>query len=63
MQRLPVMRLGTPVSTVPTMTVSRSSNSGQFGAGTPPLSAMVNDTCFASEVLPALSVARWATVW
>ncbi|CAM5634352.1 hypothetical protein SANTM175S_08313 [Streptomyces antimycoticus] len=62
-QRLRVMRLGTPVSTVPTITVRRSSHSGHAGAGTPPPSATVNASCRASEVLPALSVARNATVW
>jgi hypothetical protein len=56
-QRLFVTRLGTPESTVPTMTVRRSSYSGQFGAGTWP-ETTVKLTVRAGEVLPALSVAR-----
>ncbi|CAM5611548.1 hypothetical protein SFUMM280S_01718 [Streptomyces fumanus] len=56
--RLFVTRLGTPESTVPTITVSRSSYSGQGGAGTPPPATTVKLTVPAAEVLPALSLAR-----
>lgn len=62
-QRLVVSRFGTPVSTAPTMTVNRTSYSGQLGAGTPPPLAMVNVTSLATEVLPALSVARCESLW
>ncbi len=55
--RLLVSRFGTPESTVPTITVSRSSYSGQGGAGTPP-GTTVKLTVRAAEVLPAWSVAR-----
>ena len=61
-QRSPVMRLGTPVSISPTKTVSRSSYSGQSGAGTPPPGTTSNDSETACEVLPALSVALCATL-
>src|SRR4051794_26216443 len=60
--RLLVTRLGTPESTVPTITVNRSSNSGQLGAGTPPPATTMRLTVRAAEVLPTLSLARYATV-
>lgn len=55
--RLSVSRFGTPESTVPTITVSRSSYSGQSGAGTW-LATTAKVTVRAVAVLPALSVAR-----
>ena len=60
--RLLVTRFGTPESTVPTKTVNRSSYSGQLGAGTPPPATTVKLTERAAAVLPALSLARYATV-
>ena len=60
--RLLVTRFGIPVSTVPTITVNRSSNSAQLGAGTPPPAVTVKASDFAADMLPALSLARYATV-
>lgn len=59
--RLLVIRFGTPESTVPTITVNRSSSSAQWGAGTW-LETTVKVTVRAVEVLPALSRARYARV-